>query len=160
MGLFSFLKDAGAKLFGKDDAPKEKSAVDQMADEVARKQKEALLKSLAEGMGIEVENLSVSYDGDTVTVWGQVQSQADKEKIILTLGNVNGVAAVDDRMSVVIPEPEADFYEVKKGDSLSKIAKEFYGNAMKYPVIFEANKPMLKDPDLIYPGQVLRIPKQ
>ncbi|MEZ4948770.1 MAG: peptidoglycan-binding protein LysM, partial [Saprospiraceae bacterium] len=160
MGLFSFLKDAGAKLFGKDDAPKEKSAVDQMADEVARKQKEALLKSLAEGMGIEVENLSVSYDGETVTVWGQVESQADKEKIILTLGNVNGVATVDDRMSVVVPEPEADFYEVKKGDSLSKIAKEFYGNAMKYPVIFEANKPMLKDPDLIYPGQVLRIPKQ
>ncbi|MCB0662556.1 MAG: peptidoglycan-binding protein LysM, partial [Saprospiraceae bacterium] len=76
MGLFSFLKNAGAKLFGKDDAPKEKSAVDQMADEVARKQKESLLKSLAEGLGIEVENLSVSYDGDTVTVWGQVESQA------------------------------------------------------------------------------------
>ena len=159
MGLFSFLKNAGAKLFGKDDAPKEKSAVDQMADEVARKQKESLLKSLAEGLGIEVENLSVSYDGDTVTVWGQVESQADKEKIILTLGNVNGVASVDDRMSVVVPEPEADFYEVQKGDSLSKIAKQFYGNAMKYPVIFEANKPMLKDPDLIYPGQMLRIPK-
>jgi nucleoid-associated protein YgaU len=159
MGLFSFLKDAGAKLFGKDDKPKEKSAVDQMADEVARKQKESLLKSLAEGLGIEIENLSVSYDGDTVTVWGQVESQADKEKVILALGNVNGVSAVDDRMSVVTPEPEADFYEVKKGDSLSKIAKAYYGNAMKYPVIFEANKPMLKDPDLIYPGQVLRIPK-
>lgn len=159
MGLFSFLKGAGAKLFGKDDKPKEKSAVDKMADDVARKQKESLLKSLAEGLGIEVENLSVNYDGDTVTVWGQVESQADKEKIILTLGNVNGVSAVDDRMSVVIPEPEADFYEVKKGDSLSKIAKSYYGNAMKYPEIFEANKPMLKDPDLIYPGQVLRIPK-
>ena len=44
------------------------------------------------------------------------------------------------------------------GDSLSKIAKEHYGNAMKYPVIFEANKPMLEHPDKIYPGQVLRIP--
>ena len=57
------------------------------------------------------------------------------------------------------PEAEADFYTVKAGDSLSKIAKEYYGDAMKYPAIFEANKPMLKDPDKIYPGQVLRIPR-
>ena len=61
-------------------------------------------------------------------------------------------------MSVVTPEPEATFYTVKEGDSLSKIAKEVYGDMMKYPVIFEANKPMLKSEDLIYPGQVLRIP--
>ena len=46
------------------------------------------------------------------------------------------------------------------GDTLSKIAKEMYGDANKYPVIFEANKPMLKDPDKIYPGQVLRIPAE
>ena len=59
---------------------------------------------------------------------------------------------------VVEPEPEAQFYTVQPGDSLSKIAKQFYGNAMKYPVIFDANKPMLKDPNKIYPGQVLRIP--
>ena len=44
------------------------------------------------------------------------------------------------------------------GDTLGKIAKNYYGNAMKYPVIFEANKPMLTHPDKIYPGQVLRIP--
>ena len=44
------------------------------------------------------------------------------------------------------------------GDNLSKIAKKFYGDANKYPVIFEANKPMLKDPNKIYPGQNLRIP--
>jgi len=49
-------------------------------------------------------------------------------------------------------------YTVKSGDSLSKIAKAHYGDAMKYPVIFEANKPQLTDPDKIYPGQVLRIP--
>ena len=52
----------------------------------------------------------------------------------------------------------AQFHTVVSGDSLSKIAKEFYGDAMKYPVIFEANKPMLTHPDKIYPGQVLRIP--
>lgn len=160
MGLFSFLKNAGAKLFNKDAGkPSEPTAADKMAEEVLRKQKETLLKGLAESMAIPVEGLSVSFDGDTVTVYGTVQSQADREKLILTLGNVDGVSQVDDRISVVVPEPEADFYEVKKGDTLSKIAKEYYGNAMKYPVIFEANKPMLKDPDLIYPGQMLRIPK-
>ena len=69
-----------------------------------------------------------------------------------------GVARVDDQLVVEVPEPEATLYTVKSGDSLSKIAKAHYGDAMKYPVIFEANKPMLKDPDRIYPGQVLRIP--
>ena len=70
-----------------------------------------------------------------------------------------GISSVDDRMSVVAPEPEAVFYEVKSGDSLSKIAKAQYGDANKYNAIFEANKPMLKDPNLIYPGQMLRIPQ-
>ena len=61
-------------------------------------------------------------------------------------------------MEVEIQEPEAVFHTVVSGDTLSKIAKKVYGNAMKYPVIFEANKPMLSHPDKIYPGQVLRIP--
>jgi nucleoid-associated protein YgaU len=80
--------------------------------------------------------------------------------VILIVGNTEGIASVDDRISVVNDEPEATFYTVQKGDSLSKIAKEQYGDMMKYPVIFEANKPMLKDVDHIYPGQVLRIPVQ
>ena len=49
-------------------------------------------------------------------------------------------------------------YEVKAGDSLSKIAKAEYGNANDWPRIFEANKDILKDPDKIYPGQKLKIP--
>lgn len=159
MGLFSFLKNAGAKLFDKKDEPKAPSAIDKMAEDIARRQKTILLRGVVESLNISVENLAIDYDGETVTVHGQSRSQSDKEKVILALGNVNGVAHVDDRMSVVIPEPEADFYEVQKGDSLSKIAKKYYGDAMKYPVIFEANKPMLTDPDLIYPGQMLRIPK-
>ena len=69
-----------------------------------------------------------------------------------------GVARVDDKMSVEVAQPQAKFHTVVSGDNLSKIAKQFYGDANKYPVIFEANKPMLKDPDKIYPGQVLRIP--
>ncbi len=74
------------------------------------------------------------------------------------MGNTQGVAQVQDHLVVVAPEPEAVFCTVKRGDSLSKIAKEHYGNAMKCPVIFEADRPMLADPDRIYPGQVLRIP--
>ena len=77
---------------------------------------------------------------------------------MLAVGSVAGVAGVDDQIVVEAPEPEATFYTVVSGDTLSKIAKEHYGDAMKYPVIFEANRPMLTDPDKIYVGQVLRIP--
>jgi nucleoid-associated protein YgaU len=115
-------------------------------------------------MGIPVEMLRIDVKGEQATVNGKVQSQADREKIVLTVGNTNGIAKVDDRLELVAKkeapkkEPEAKYYTVVKGDSLSKIAKAQYGDAMKYPTIFEANKPMLKDPDKIYPGQVLRIP--
>ena len=101
----------------------------------------------------------MQLDGDTVTVSGSVATQAEKEKIVLALGNVNGIAVVDDQMTAETVEDESNFYEVKSGDSLSKIAKAYYGDAMKYHKIFEANKPMLSDPDKIYPGQTLRIPK-
>ena len=152
MGLFSFLKNAGAKIFKKKDETK-------TADEIRAERIEALGAAIGQ-LELQIQDLSleVNVDADTVTVYGTTESQEEREKIILALGNVEGIATVDDRISVVTPAPEAKFYEVKSGDTLGKIAKEFYGNAMKYPVIFEANKPMLKDPNLIYPGQVLRIP--
>jgi nucleoid-associated protein YgaU len=149
MGLFSFLKNAGAKVFGHKA---EKN------DEAAKIDKIIALKEAVLGLGLEIKDFDVDIDNDTVKVSGTVESQDIREKVILALGNVNGVATVVDEIEVVVPEPEAVFYEVKSGDSLSKIAKAHYGNAMKYDVIFEANKPMLKDPNLIYPGQVLRIP--
>jgi len=155
MGLFSFLKNAGAKVFGKE----EKEEMVTMSSEEFRLQKLNLLSSVVGALNLPIEDLSLDLDDDVVTVYGQAESQRDKEKVILALGNVEGVGAVDDRISVVLPEPEADFYEVKSGDSLSKIAKAFYGDPMKYPEIFEANQPMLTDPNKIYPGQVLRIPK-
>jgi nucleoid-associated protein YgaU len=65
----------------------------------------------------------------------------------------------DDGIEVLAPEPEAAFYTVQRGDTLSKIAQETLGNAGKYAIIFEASKPMLNDPDRTYPGQVLRIPR-
>ena len=77
----------------------------------------------------------------------------------MAVGNLEGVSAVDNQLAVDQPTPEGKYYTVKSGDSLSKIAKEVYGDPLKYGVIFEANKPMLKDPDLIYPDQVLRIPQ-
>lgn len=123
-----------------------------------KKSRETILENLVKSHGLQVENLSIDVNDDQVTVYGQADSVAVKEKVILTLGNVEGIACVDDRISVVAPETESVFYEVKKGDTLSKIAKAHYGDMMQYPVIFEANKPMLQDPDLIYPGQVLRIP--
>ena len=166
MGLFSFLKSAGSKLIGNKAAandekstPTTNSSMDALKA-AAEKSKAALLASQVVSHGIKVDNMDITVSGETVTVYGQVESTSAKEKVILILGNTDGVASVDDRLSVVNPEPEATFYEVKKGDTLSKIAKEVYGDMMKYPVIFEANKPMLTSPDLIYPGQVLRIPAQ
>ncbi len=159
MGLFSFLKNAGAKLIDKNEKHvSSDNTLNNMAEKAARRQKEAVLKSLVSSLNVDIEDFSLEFDGEIVTVFGQVDSQTDKEKIVLRLGNVNGVAAVDDRMSVVTPEPEAVFYEVKRGDSLSKIAKQFYGDPMKYKKIFEANQPMLDNPDTIFPGQTLRIP--
>jgi nucleoid-associated protein YgaU len=84
--------------------------------------------------------------------------QADREKAVLVVGNTKGIAQVDDQITVETPAPEATYYTVQRGDTLSKIAREHYHDASKYPVIFEANRPMLKDPDKIYPGQKLRIP--
>ena len=153
MGLFDFVKDVGHKLgMGKSS---EEAAVEEY---IAEQQKAQALFHQVKGLGLKVEDFQVQYDDGVVTVTGTVASQAEKEKVILALGNTQGVAQVDDRMEVVEPEPEATFYTVQPGDTLSKIALAHYGDAMKYPVIFEANKPMLEHPDRIYPGQVLRIP--
>jgi nucleoid-associated protein YgaU len=158
MGIFSFIKNAGANVFGigKTTEEEAKEAEDKAAF-IAR-EKAIKLTSAVETLGFEVLDLNIEVNADNVTVWGQANSQETKEKVILVLGNTEGIATVDDRITVVVEEPEAQFHTVVKGEYLSKIAKKYYGNAMKYPVIFEANKPMLTDPDKIYPGQVLRIP--
>ena len=89
---------------------------------------------------------------------GKVNTQEEREKIVLLLGNSEGIGSVDDQLQVSSPQAEAQYYDVKSGDTLSKISKQFYGDANKYNVIFEANRPMLKNADDIYPGQKLRIP--
>ncbi len=150
MGLFSFIKNAGTKLFGKkeEEAP---------IEEKAQLKASALLEHVQK-LELPFKRLKISLKEDDVLLEGEVEKQEDAEKIVLAVGNVEGVDTVDNQMVVVEAKPEAQFHTVESGEWLSKIAQKYYGDANKYNVIFEANKPMLTHPDKIYPGQVLRIP--
>lgn len=143
MGLLNFIKDVGEKIFG--------------GSEANAASPEALQKEL-EKHGLNAEGLDIAVDGDKVTVKGNATTTAEAEKIAIALGNTLGVASVDNQLTAATAEAESRMYTVVKGDTLSKIAKEQYGDANQYMKIFEANKPMLSHPDKIYPGQVLRIP--
>lgn len=151
MGLISFIKNAGAKIFGSKE-------VEAAPVEHKETLKANALLAHVQALGLPFKTILIELRESQVTLKGQVEKQADAEKIVLALGNVDGVEAVDNQMEVAVQEPEARYHTVVSGDWLSKIAKTYYGDANKYDVIFEANKPMLKDPDEIYPGQVLRIP--
>jgi len=150
MGLMSFFKGVGEKIFNKEEVVAATPAVEPV--------RASALLAHVKSLGLPYNSLTVKTSGDTVTIQGEVAQQADSEKIALAVGNVEGVTVVDNQLTVATPAPEATYHTVEKGDTLSKIAQTVYGDMMKYPVIFEANKPMLTDPDLIYPGQVLRIP--
>jgi nucleoid-associated protein YgaU len=143
MGLFSFLKGAGNNSI--DTSAENKANANQLVNSI-------------QSFGFDVTDLDVELDGDTAKVWGTAADQATREKVLLTLGNTKGIANVEDNMTTAVPEPEAKFHTVQSGESLSLISKKYYGDAMKYNEIFEANQPMLKDVNKIYPGQVLRIP--
>ena len=164
MGLISFIKEAGEKLFGKGEAKAAQEAAEREASaaNVERLNQAAgdAIETYITAMNLKVDGLDVAFDGasGTVTVSGVAADQATKEKVVLCCGNVEKVAAVNDMMTVATPADESKYYTVVKGDNLSKISKQFYGDPNKYPKIFEANKPMLSSPDRIYPGQVLRIP--
>ncbi len=140
MGLFNFLKN-----IGKAHASETPSADD-------------INKEIAE-LGLEAAGVEVKVEGDKVVIEGEAASQEVLEKIVLAAGNSKGIASVETKASVADGGAEAAFHTVEKGDTLSAIAKKVYGDANRYNEIFEANKPMLKSPDLIYPGQVLRIPQ-
>lgn len=164
MGLFSFMKKAGRKLEVEEAKGQQGQhpTAQQVQDLHDRRRAAALLK-VVQQMGFQVEDLSVRVDGDKATVKGKARSQEDREKIVLLIGNHEGIASVDDQLTVGGAAPAASagpgqFYTVQPGDTLSKIAKQHYGDANAYMQIFEANRPLLKDPDEIYPGQVLRIP--
>ena len=163
MGLIDFMKDAGEKLFGRGSAhaaPAGGSAPGGASADQANAAAGDAILNYVKAQNLSATGLTVTYDGasSTVTVYGVAPDQATREKIVLCCGNVAGVAAVKDMMSVDRSEPEGQYYTVVSGDTLSKISKQFYGNANQYMKIFDANKPMLKDPDKIYPGQKLRVP--
>ena len=162
MGLFSFIKEAGEKLFGKGEAhaAQAAAAADPSEDNVKRANDAAAeaIQNYISTLGLSATGLTVTFAAGEVSVFGVAPDQETKEKIILAAGNVEGVEKVNDMMSVDQSQPEARFYTVVKGDTLWKIAAEHYGNGSKYQAIFEANRPMLSHPDKIYPGQMLRIP--
>lgn len=164
MGIFSFIKEAGSRVFGinkirgqEEDAESEKDQEEhqQINERAARK-----LEQNIRHLNLKIDRLKVSVDGEMAVVSGEAHDQATREKIILAVGNTEGISEVDDRMDVEDAEPEAVFHTVEPGDDLQKIANEHYGDSERYMEIFEANKPMLKEPGKIYPGQVLRIPQE
>ena len=107
-------------------------------------------------------NINVVVEGSQVKVTGDVPDEATRQKLNMIVGNVKYIEAVDDT-GLTSPQPQATrpkTYEVQSGDTLSSIAKGQFGDANAYNKIFEANRPMLKDPDEIYPGQVLIIPEK
>ncbi|HSG81090.1 MAG TPA: peptidoglycan-binding protein LysM [Gemmatimonadota bacterium] len=151
MGLINFVKGAGAKLTGKEKDPTQ-------AEEFQELRKGNVLMQHVMAHELDIENMKITYDDGIATIAGVCPTQEMREKVILAVGNVAGVAQVDDRIEVAKAEPAGFYHTVISGDTLSKLAKKHYGDAMKYPIIFAANQPMLKHPDKIYVGQVLRIP--
>ncbi|MCG7280310.1 peptidoglycan-binding protein LysM [Chryseobacterium taklimakanense] len=153
MGLGSFLKNVGEKLFGGGETPEEQAK--KVRDHVAK-------------YGFDVSGLTFTVANDKVTISGEAKDWEQKSKIYVAAGNVEGIDGVTDNMTVKAAPVEAaapaqvaqpKYHTVQSGDTLSKIAKEVYGDVNAYNRIFEANRPMLSDPDKIYPGQVLVIPQ-
>ena len=145
MGIFDFLKGSGKK-----DVDKGNEADD-------------IKQTINAALGNQVDNLNVSFQDGTAKLFGTAHSAAAKEKAILLAGNLKGVEKVDDdqlrvRKEDVATVAQPNFYTIEKGDSLSEIAEREYGDAQKWKVLFEANKEVIEDPDLIYPGQRIRIP--
>jgi nucleoid-associated protein YgaU len=143
MGMLDFIKDAGAKVLAAASDPVQ----------AAKDIKQHVYKET----GLN-DDIQVVWNDGTVKVSGTAATQEAKEKLLLAAGNIHGVGKVEDAVSVAAPAPESRMYTVQKGDTLSAIAKHVYGNANEYTKIFKANQPLLKDPDKIYPGQMLRIP--
>jgi nucleoid-associated protein YgaU len=143
MGLFDFVKDIGQKLFGSED-------------EAAEKIKESI-----EAANPGITALNVQYNNGVVELSGNADRSEALEKAILMAGNVQGVSEVKaDAVSAPQQQAQVEYYTIQKGDSLSAIAKRYYGNANDYPRIFKANREVIKNPDLIYPGQKIRIPME
>jgi nucleoid-associated protein YgaU len=175
MGVWNFVRDAGERIVANAKAAARFPGGDKPEAGAQPTATQRPTQSEAKGNGndagdaieryirtlqLQIDNLAVKFDAasSTVHISGAAKDQATKEKAILAAGNIEGVEKVVDEISVKESAPPSQQHTVVKGDTLSAIAKKYYGDASLYPRIFEANKPMLKDPDKIYPGQSLRIP--
>jgi nucleoid-associated protein YgaU len=149
MGLWNFVKSAGRSVgMGRAEAAEAPDA-SPGADDLRRE---------IEDLGVNLDGLSIEVEGDTVRLSGQTDNQEQKEKAILALGNVEGIAQVEEDVEVRDGGDEMRFHTVEEGDTLSALAERYLDANARYQEIFDANKPMLTDPNMIYPGQVLRIP--
>ena len=171
MGVWNFVKEAGERIvenakaaarFGPADSGKSAAPAPTSPDKTGGSDAGEAIAAYIRAQNLDVSDLKVNFEAQTATVRvaGTAKDQATKEKIVLCCGNITGVEKVIDDLAVREPAPAAQFHTVVKGDTLSAIAKKYYGDASKYPQIFEANKPMLAHPDKIYPGQSLRIPER
>ena len=141
MGLFDFARDIGRKLFDNESDAEEK------------------IREHIEQDNPGIKDLKVAYDDGVVSLSGSTEDPAAMEKAVLMAGNVSGVAEVNAEALQTADVVEAvEYYVIEKGDTLSGIAKKHYGKASDYPRISEANREVIKDPDLIFPGQKIRIP--
>ena len=141
MGLFDFVKEIGNKIFNRDEEAAEK------------------IKQHLEENNPGINNIGVTYEDGVVSLSGDADSLEAMEKAVLIAGNVKGVSEVKaDRLGRPAEEVKMEYYVIEKGDTLSAIAKRYYGDFKLYPRIFEANREVIKDPDLIFVGQKIRIP--
>ena len=188
MGLWDFVKDAGKSVFGEAHAaaPGQETpakptaaqggpqAVPQVAqpkspppsatsgEDAETKRKVEALNAEVAALGLDSSDVHLHLKGDTVKIVSKGADRSTMEKLVLAVGNVKGIAQVDADLPADGGASEAAepvFHDVESGDNLSRIAKKYLGDANRYREIFEANKPMLSDPDKIYPGQKLRIPQ-
>lgn len=169
MAIWDFVKDAGKSVFGKAEAAEAKApaaapaqapaAAAKPAQDPETTRKVAALKAELKALNLDKDDVHLTLRGDTVKIESKGADRETLEKLVLVVGNIEGIAKVE----ADLPEQDKDkapvFHTVKKGETLSEIAKAYLGSASKYNAIFEANRPMLSDPDKIYPGQTLRIPQ-
>lgn len=159
MGLFNFIKTAGEKLFSPVQSAQAATPQAGASTDTSGQQAADAIKAYVGKQDLGLAELAVAFDAGSgqVTLTGSAPSQEAAEKAGLAAGNVAHVASVDNQLQYTA-EQASQYHDVVRGDTLSAIARKYYGEAGKYPVIFEANQPMLTHPDKIYPGQKLRIP--
>jgi len=155
MGLFDFVSNSGKNILEEDSQDGLNSA------DIIKQEIESSFEELP------IDGLVVEVEGDRVILAGVAKDFDTREKAILIAGNTKGIAHVDANQLIVQDEltqeqieiPEEVFYTIEEGDTLWKIAEKFYGDGTKYRHIVDANLEVIKDENLIYAGQKIRIPE-